>query len=92
MPENKLNTNITLSNMIFGVIVTIITSVGGAYLSLREGDVNRETRLEILERNQVKLENKIEKLEGESTKNYQEIIKILGEIKAELRDKQNRTD
>jgi hypothetical protein len=92
MNENTLQTNLSMTHIVIGLSFTIITSIGGAYLSLREGDVSRETRLEMVERNQVKLEQKVERLEGQSNQNYQEILKILGEIKAELQNKQNRKD
>jgi hypothetical protein len=92
MNDSKLQTQLTMTHIVMGLCFTVITSIGGAYLSLREGDVSRETRLEMVERNQLRLEQKIEKLEGQSNQNYQEILKILGEIKAELQNKQNRKD
>jgi hypothetical protein len=91
------NTNITIPQALMGVLLTIFISVGGAYMGLRDGSIERQTKIEYLERENVdrKRENQelkfeVKELRNTQTGNYQEILKVLGEIKAELQNKQNR--
>lgn len=88
-----LQSNISISQLILAVISTISTVlviVIGAYINLRVAEAERETRLGIAEVQIKELKSEVQEYKRETTTNYQDILKMLGEIKTELRDKQNR--
>lgn len=88
-----LQSNISISQLILAVISTVATVlviVIGAYINLRVAEAERETRLGIAEVQIKELKTEVQEYKRETTTNYQDILKMLGEIKTELRDKQNR--
>lgn len=84
----SLESNISLAQLILGIVGTLITVIAivfSSYLSLKVENGVLTERVSTLEK-------KVEKNENMTAENYKEIIKVLGEIKLELKDKANRTN
>lgn len=80
------NQHITIPQALMGIIVTVFMAIGGAYITLREGDVQQNGQIEEHDR---RIE-KMEKRQDITDVRYLEILTKLNEIQLQLKDKQDR--
>jgi uncharacterized protein (DUF2345 family) len=92
-----IDNTITIPQAVLSIIFTIAVTLGGAYLALRDGGVERQTKIEYLEKEnetrrqevrELKLE--VKELRDVQVSDIKQILTIVGEIKAEVNGKQNR--
>jgi chaperonin cofactor prefoldin len=80
----SLESNISVAQLIIavvGTLVTVVAIVFSSYVSLKVENGRLEERV-----------GSLEKRVDNTDENYKEIIKALGEIKVELKDKANRAN
>lgn len=81
-----LKQQLTIGNLIIGIVITVMTSVGGAYITLREGVLQTQVKLSEHERRIEYIENRQEITDAR----YIQILKELTEIKLSVKDKKDR--
>lgn len=84
MPDTQ--PGITIPQALVGLIISMIMTIGTAYMTLREGDVSRNAKLEEHDRRL----NKIERNQEMTDLRYIQILQKLAEIQIELKDKKDR--
>jgi hypothetical protein len=85
----KNSSTLSLTQFVWGVLVTLIictSSVIGAYMSLREGDIERNSRIETLEKRMDKSESN----QAKTDERYLEILQKLTDIQVKLEGKKDR--
>jgi hypothetical protein len=85
--------NLSLAQFIWGIFATLVVcvaSVIGSYISLREGDIERNGRIENLEKRVDKAELLQKEASEENKKYYLEILEKLTAIQVKLESKKDK--
>jgi hypothetical protein len=87
--SGKYQSNLSLAQFIWGILVTLvicIVSVVGSYMSLREGDIERNQKIHYIEERVIKIEQD-QKI---TDQRYLEILEKLSAIQIKLEGKKDR--
>jgi cell division protein FtsL len=91
------NPSISIPQALVGIILTVLITFGGSYLALRDGGVERRTKIEYLEHQNAERKAEIKELKEEIkelrdgwNKDVKEMLRMLADIQKELQNKENR--
>jgi uncharacterized membrane protein (DUF106 family) len=86
----KIPVSLTLGQMILGIAITLITTVGGAYVTIKMNEASNAEKISALQIEVKELKGEVKELRDTQSRDIKEILKILGEIRLEIGNKANR--